>query len=379
MRRRIAASVSKTRGGQDPCRRGRPRMPVERFPGHHLAGPGPVERAPPVPFPVRSLVLGGRALRLGEERSWGSSSSMAGASAERAAPSWASASSPRTWYTSARARRSGNKHHTPRTPRPRLDRGRVEPGRSGRAQRSRRRRIRRPAHVLPRRYEPGGPRAGRRWCRVPVGLAGHPGVQLDPHRRPAPIANGTMVWSTRSSIAARSSQCGRSHTSPTRAGKTPQVSHRCWPNARVPQPAHSYAVIGLRGHLRAGTTVTLGRAWCRHHHTVSRQASEQSRTRPAAEKACHTAGGGPSRRRLATARPEWRTGGRDRHRSRRWGLAGIVALSSCHGIHLVGGMSRATVSFLVRPRARSRSVADRRQPLPAVAHSQRPEPRFGSS
>ncbi len=127
-----------------------------------------------------------------------------------------------------------------------------------------------PGDTSPEDLELGADRAA---CLL--GLAGHPGIQRDPHRRPAPMAGGIMVWSTRSSMATGSSQCGHSPPSPTRVEKAPQVSHRCWPNARVPQPAHSYTVIGRRGRPRAGTTITLGGAWCRRRHAVFRQASEQ--------------------------------------------------------------------------------------------------------
>ena len=86
---------------------------------------------------------------------------------------------------------------------------------------------------------------------------------------------GGMPFKMASVMNIRRKSCGHSPPSPTRVEKAPQVSHRCWPNARVPQPAHSYTVIGRRGRPRAGTTITLGRAWCRRRHAVFRQASEQ--------------------------------------------------------------------------------------------------------
>jgi len=155
-----------------------------------------------------------------------------------------------------------------------------------------------PGDTSPEDLELGADRAA---CLL--GLAGHPGIQRDPHRRPAPMAGGIMVWSTRSSMATGSSQCG--HSPPARPGReSPQVSHRCWPNARVPQPAHSYTVIGRRGRPRAGTTITLGvpGAGAATPFFGRRRSSKGRVQRP--RRRCDTAGRGPSRRRRATARPD---------------------------------------------------------------------------
>ena len=167
---------------------GDPPIPIGCFPGHHLSGPGPVEPAPPVPFPnFRFLVLGDHALHLGEETELGVVVIYGrGVGEDDPHPELGELVKHEDLVHVGTGETVGRQApHRLERPGFGLIAHRVEPGPAV-LRRSRRRRTRRPAHVLPRRYEPGGPRAGSRSCRVPVGTRWTPGHTTRPSSPPCP-------------------------------------------------------------------------------------------------------------------------------------------------------------------------------------------------
>ena len=83
-----------------------------------------------------------------------------------------------------------------------------------------------------------------------------------------------------SSLAATgSSQCGQVPPMPIRCMKVPQLSHRWFPSARVPQVSHSYIVIGLRW-MCFGMVIVVALMSRRRRYATALHAFEQYVWRP---------------------------------------------------------------------------------------------------